>query len=546
MKLLNCMSLEIEEFFGSFIPEKYAILSHMWEDGEASFQDFGNIKAKATKPGWAKIKQTCSLARQQGFSYVWIDTCCIDKTNSAELTEAINSMFNWYARSTVCYAFLSDISAKDEKRDLRESRWFTRGWTLQELIAPPRVLFYDKDWRAIGTRQGLSEVISKRTGISKTILEHSETDKYEIEDLLSEVLVAHRMSWAAGRTTTREEDLAYCLLGIFNVNMPLLYGEGSKAFTRLQEEIIKESDDLSLFAWGCTEPKPQDQSSEQVYFGILARSPDDFANEGSLEEHFGGSTVDAEYSMTNKGLRIKAPLEKVDGFEGRFLFLGFTAHDILDIGIWLKDQGQGRYVRVLPPKEAFKSLEFKKTSPDDETDTCFIQKHLADRQSWILETCHRSFSFPFKDLFSSIPYASHQHLTYRVVKSFPPRNWMRMTEEFRTEGLRSFEGFVIVHISGPVICDIVIALGFTSSYSLDRPWMSVGTLKSHPELFKAAIAHNLEKVKSLGRSSENRTLVLEQAGGRNVEAEFSLRSEWAKKSQTHRVSVNWSLIENSR
>jgi hypothetical protein len=173
------------------------------------------------------------------------DTCCIDKSSSAELSEAINSMYAWYQRGVVCYAYLSDVQLwstyQPEDADgawvaenpeavlqVMKSRWWTRGWTLQELIAPPSVVFYaatSQGWSKIGTKGSLIDLVAARTGIRDDILRGLDVKKCS---------VAQRMSWASQRETTRTEDLAYCLLGIFGVNMPLLYGEGSKAFLRLQ------------------------------------------------------------------------------------------------------------------------------------------------------------------------------------------------------------------------------------------------------------------------------------------------------------------------
>ncbi|KAF2113731.1 hypothetical protein BDV96DRAFT_461546, partial [Lophiotrema nucula] len=188
------------------------------------------------------------------------DLFCIDKSSSAELSEAINSMYNWYSNSACCYAFLSDLAPLS---NLRHCRWFTRGWTLQELIAPQFIVFYDKDWVISGRKgrpslmtpvhrnhlfatpdPGFERLLSGITGIPSAVLSESRD-----LSLRRQYSIAKIMSWAAHRRTTRLEDMAYCLLGLFNINMPLLYGEGEKAFIRLQEEIIKETTDLSLFAW---------------------------------------------------------------------------------------------------------------------------------------------------------------------------------------------------------------------------------------------------------------------------------------------------------
>lgn len=248
MRLLNTSTLKLREFYDDEIPD-YAILSHTWEDGEVSFQEMeksasapastvsdglneitrpGTRAAFESKsmPGYTKITQFCRLAAAEGWNYVWVDTCCIDKTSSAELSEAINSMYRWYEEAQVCYVYMTDVSSASPQR-FQWSRWFTRGWTLQELLAPSTVVFYDKDWIEIGTRWSLRGEISRATGIT-----------YESMIRPKDSSIATKMSWASNRRTTRVEDIAYCLMGLFDINMPLLYGEGQKAFMRLQYEIM--------------------------------------------------------------------------------------------------------------------------------------------------------------------------------------------------------------------------------------------------------------------------------------------------------------------
>lgn len=220
------------------------------------------------KSGLRKIRGACAVAREDGLDWIWIDTNCIDKASSAELTEAINSMYNWYRGAAVCYAYLADVpdpgclgwgkrkreeanGKKGEKggesdflRYFRRSRWFRRGWTLQELIAPRRLVFFAASWGQIGDRSRLAAEIAAATGIEAAILLRGPGDAE-----LRAVSVAKKMSWAARRATTRVENLAYCLLGLFDVNMPLLYGEGAKAFVRLQQEIIRTTNDHTVFCW---------------------------------------------------------------------------------------------------------------------------------------------------------------------------------------------------------------------------------------------------------------------------------------------------------
>jgi hypothetical protein len=165
-------------------------------------------------------------------------------------------MYLWYSKAAVCYAYLSDVSYQDPIESFKESRWFTRGWTLQELIAPAIVISYSKEWERLSEKHDLVDTMNEITGIPEKVLSgHAELVVFS---------VAERMSWASNRTTTRIEDEAYCLMGIFNVNMPLMYGEKQKAFQRLQEEIMKITDDQSLFAWADPDIK------ERRLTGLLA------------------------------------------------------------------------------------------------------------------------------------------------------------------------------------------------------------------------------------------------------------------------------------
>lgn len=291
MRLINAHSLRLEEFWDQRV-EKYAILSHRWEDGEVSFQDMQKPAMASTMKGFAKIQKSCERAVIDGCQYVWVDTCCINKDSSSELSEAVNSMYRWYKASAVCYAYLSDVDANSLNDDraeqqIKSSIWFTRGWTLQELLAPQHIVFYDHKWHFLGTKQTLSKVLTLRTGIDEAILNG--------EPLLRRS-IAQRMSWASQRETTRIEDTAYCLLGIFDVNMPMLYGEGGKkAFLRLQEEIIKQSDDHTIFAW------PIHRQSQP---GLLADSPAAFVNCRNIRATTSRKGR-SPYSLTNRGLSIK-------------------------------------------------------------------------------------------------------------------------------------------------------------------------------------------------------------------------------------------------
>ncbi|OAG12575.1 HET-domain-containing protein, partial [Paraphaeosphaeria sporulosa] len=219
----------------------YAILSHTWGEEEVIFQDMKggvDMSKAASKAGWKKIQFCARQAAADGLQYFWIDTCCIDKTNAVELSAAINSMFRWYQDAARCYVYLPNVSKADSMDDesawkeaLRKSRWFTRGWTLQELIAPKLVDFFSSEGARLGSKSSLESEIHEITGIAKIALRG---------DALSSFSIKERRSWAERRSTTIEEDEVYCLFGIFDISMALIYGEGrDRAYRRLEEEIHK-------------------------------------------------------------------------------------------------------------------------------------------------------------------------------------------------------------------------------------------------------------------------------------------------------------------
>ena len=297
MRLLNSFKVQLEDFSENEIPP-YAILSHTWGKEEVLFGEMKKGKGEG-KTGYLKIKNACKQAAEDGFQYVWVDTCCIDKRSSAELSEAINSMYPWYQKAVVCYAFLadvpSDVDTLPTNSKFAKSRWFTRGWTLQELLAPANLIFFSQDWIEIGRKSTLCDTISHITGIHAYILSG-------LTDLESTSL-ATRMSWASKRVTTRVEDMAYCLMGIFGVNMPMLYGEAGRSFIRLQEEIMKDSDDQSIFAW--LDPTASKTSQR----GLLATTPAHFINSGNILP-YRGMKARSPYSITNKGLCITLGLTR--------------------------------------------------------------------------------------------------------------------------------------------------------------------------------------------------------------------------------------------
>lgn len=220
----------------------YAILSHTWGQDEVVFSDVTKKPdGWQRKSGYEKIKFCAEQAGRHGLKFFWVDTCCIDKSDGIELQTAINSMFRWYRNAKRCYVYLSDVSVPasfDRQKDtmlwegaFRKSRWFTRGWTLQELIAPITVDFYSKEGIWLGDKQSLEPIIRDITGIPARALRGA---------TLSEFTVIERKAWIRDRQTKYEEDMAYSLFGIFDVHMPLIYGEGrEKAQRRLREEIHK-------------------------------------------------------------------------------------------------------------------------------------------------------------------------------------------------------------------------------------------------------------------------------------------------------------------
>ncbi|KAF4823307.1 Vegetative incompatibility protein HET-E-1 [Colletotrichum siamense] len=304
----------------------YAILSHRWGSpaDEPTLQELMVQTASVKqKKGYQKLLSCCSLALEYGLSYVWIDTCCIDKSSSAELSEAINSMYSWYQDSHVCFAYMEDVPPGDDIMDVgsafRKSVWFTRGWTLQELIAPNEVIFFDSHWgsRTLGSKSTLHKLLSSITGIQEEILSHREKPHTaNHKDKLQIASVAQKMCWASRRRTTRVEDEAYSLMGIFGVSMPTVYGEGRKAFFRLQEEIMKGSADHTIFAWDSDEDHEDHKDHE--YQGMLANSPRLFWRSGNFTSmsynefinryHLDEAEVQPYYTMTNFGLQIQLPL----------------------------------------------------------------------------------------------------------------------------------------------------------------------------------------------------------------------------------------------
>ncbi|KAE8371804.1 heterokaryon incompatibility protein-domain-containing protein [Aspergillus bertholletiae] len=324
MWLLNARTVTLEEFFENEAPP-YSILSHTWGREEVSFQEIQDSQKNYTKKkGYQKILHTCRQALNDGLKYAWVDTCCIDKSSSSELSEAINSMFRWYGKAAICYAFLVDVppgcNTHDPKGPFSKSRWFTRGWTLQELFGPRKIelnLITGIDTRFFTGRTSSDGSISaqSRSGTHMSYMNDG-TLQRRSTPILHQASIAERMR-------------------IFGISMPLIYGEGERAFARLQEEIIKTSQDQSILAWGHLAPWrgpkqniergfKQDlslfsdrMSGEQRPVGILARSPTAFRDCGSIVPSLGDKHDSFHLSVTNKGLHICPPVSHNELFNSK-------------------------------------------------------------------------------------------------------------------------------------------------------------------------------------------------------------------------------------
>jgi hypothetical protein len=333
MRLINTKSLKLHEFFGDAIP-KYAILSHTWGDGEINFaewlylqeqrhpsmswlrwtQEEDEVNRLKSQPGYQKIIRACEIALivyQQ--DWLWIDTNCIDKTNLTELTEAINAMWKWYLNSAICIAYLADVrlatdvSASERAAAFQHCRWFTRGWTLQELLAPERLAFFSCDWIHIDDKASgaLSQIIEDITTIPRRLL--SPAGHYAFlssPPLVGQLCLADKMDWMSRRKTSRLEDIAYCMLGLFDINKPLIYGEGQNAFLRLQQEIISQGTDETFLLWSVN---PINGIDPYRPASLLAPSPEGFGGV-SRSRFLPIPSFQRPFFWTNAGLVIHLAL----------------------------------------------------------------------------------------------------------------------------------------------------------------------------------------------------------------------------------------------
>ena len=460
--------------------QKYAILSHTWNDNgsEVSFQDMDKSESKAID-GYRKILECCSLAQRKGYEYVWIDTYCIDKTSSAKLSEAINSMFRWYERAKICYVYLADVSSLDPdwRSHFHESRWFKRGWTLQELLVPLKVMFYDREWKELGCKDSLWSEISSATGIaSKHLVNHRIAS------------TAQKMSWVSNRETTLPEDMSYRLLGLFDINMIPIYGEGLKAFIRLQQKIAKKTDDESLFAWNNS-----DSGFANKFTGMFAECPKFFAKSGNIVQVSSPLPYRPPWSVTNRGLAISLHVNtalnediggssEVSRLELAVLKCARDSSDNIPLCIRLVRLSRDELARpalgVTPLKgsQLFKHLNMINGKEDPSPEALSLEPQQVDIRpklahdridpAELLPRFHmQTFLFPQKSRTSGFQildfYCSHPSLTL-----YDPENWDLTLGE-------GYAGFVFgqIHSKPMERFLLIIRLGWTEA-SLDIVWKS--------------------------------------------------------------------------
>ncbi|KAJ4374258.1 hypothetical protein N0V83_002999 [Neocucurbitaria cava] len=473
MRLIKCSTLELEEFFNIAIDEpRYAILSHTWGAEEVSFQDFVGEKSRRKRrkmTGWEKIRLACKQATEEGIEYV---------------------------------------SLISTPRHGQKSFLDVAGLREDELIAPRKVRFYTKEWNLYGTKEGLHQILSKITGIDEDVLGHGWIRFGYLG--LREKPASRKMFWAAERKTKREEDIAYCLMGIFEVNMPLLYGEGrERAFIRLQEEIMKDSNDLTLFAWD----RSHDGGYTSFDQGIMALSPKDFWRAGNIEWSQ-SLRFNPEFQMTNKGVRIHTQLRPDTEGNQRYgighYFMSLQCHYSSDpagtVGIELLKGGP-------------QSDHFNRTSEGPVTmkyyggylskaSTIYIAKNESFwAQTYIVEdtglappaTVKFEDNFPMRRGEKSKWYTgpgSEIFIAFKNEVSEPAHRWENtgpqssgnfQTIDTRTFiGLRKFRGMCEYERF-----EFIAVCGFSQA---SEPWLCLATPESHSAIWEAAEHLDLERV----------------------------------------------------
>ena len=394
MRLLNAETYELKDIRQNVA---YAILSHRWYEEEITFDSLNAAQLQnhqEQSPQLDKIRGTCAQAVADGLKWVWIDSCCINKESSQELTRSINSMFQWYQKAEVCYTYLTDVASSTLGGDVfarqeakaqskgKHSEWFERGWTLQELLAPHKMVFFDRDWQPIGTRAELANSISRITGIEAAYLTGA--------DDFRNASVATRLSWQAGRRTTEIEDIAYSLIGVLGVQLVPTYGEGRQAFQRLQEEILRTQPDESIFAWtaspGTLPTHSRHWAADQ--WGLLAPSPDCFINSRNItingpskKRPPSGIATTAEgvrFPMPRKDLQTVNPnwgyvFVFVPPFLGPLLYWAYSKYRhssrqyfFLTLNCWHKDKyGKLNAIRVYLSRDAKGDMLWRRSRCDE-------------------------------------------------------------------------------------------------------------------------------------------------------------------------------------
>jgi hypothetical protein len=410
-------------------------------------------------------------------------------------------MFQWYSEAELCLVYFNDFdanaAASDRDSMLRRARWFSRGWTLQEIVAARAANFYDSAWSHFGTRVSLRNELASITKIDAAIFSPpQDPDVIVIRDLLDAIPVGRRMAWAASRQTTRSEDMAYCLIGLFNVSMPMLYGEGGEqAFIRLQEEIIREKNDLSLFAWRAGE--------SSIHRGILALSPYEFAGLSSLKFEQ-DMKFNPDFSMSNKGLRINTFLKPSGDTHSGNVVMPLHCHieEAKDgekppqLGLILKHEGASVYVRTTPNVFALLTAP----TPISSGNTIFISKRVRRADNTVNTAEHANATHSnLSAVYFMIPginaqVRSERHRAVKVLEVEPRELWDAHNNVFLTHGLRSFTAFLKFNVRNKdITIQAVMICGFTEH---DPPWAVVNDDSS--DLFHVTARRDFHRIAKMG------------------------------------------------
>lgn len=391
---------------------KFAIFSHRWGSEEPTFLDMTSEPRKGTLKalsGYQKLTRFCGIAQQYSCELAWSDTCCINKESSAELEEAIQAMFKWYRTANICIAYLA---CSTNLVDFEKEPWFTRGWTLQELLAPEKMKFYGREWIPLSEDpddkhpRALDNSVPHDT-ILTTIIHLTEIAEYDLVDFSPGVFrVQQRLRWAARRTTTRVEDMAYSLIGLFDVSMTITYGEGQRSWFRFMEIILRHCKSWDVFAWagpcspysGAIPRSPQGYGALDVSIHLELRKTLDMGKMvGKVGQSYSGIRGDHSFGMTRHGLCMKIPLIPIDFDREKNIA---TIHAWAPRSyLWQRSTSQDLNVRVLcrewvPRAESY-CLGVVNYSPDcltrqntefeicDGPSMCFLFTLPPDDQSWL-------------------------------------------------------------------------------------------------------------------------------------------------------------------